>query len=82
MLCVSFAEFAARRRRGQDCFLLALPVKKHFSRSERASAASAMSEVQIYFLEPSAAGLKSRYAPLAQLVEHLTLNQGVQGSSP
>ena len=22
------------------------------------------------------------YAPLAQLVEHLTLNQGVQGSSP
>ena len=25
--------------------------------------------------------LKS-YAPLAQLVEHLTLNQGVQGSSP
>ena len=23
-----------------------------------------------------------RYAPLAQLVEHLTLNQGVQGSSP
>ena len=26
--------------------------------------------------------LKSSYAPLAQLVEHLTLNQGVQGSSP
>ena len=24
----------------------------------------------------------SPYAPLAQLVEHLTLNQGVQGSSP
>ena len=24
----------------------------------------------------------STYAPLAQLVEHLTLNQGVQGSSP
>ncbi len=24
----------------------------------------------------------TRYAPLAQLVEHLTLNQGVQGSSP
>ena len=24
----------------------------------------------------------NRYAPLAQLVEHLTLNQGVQGSSP
>ena len=24
----------------------------------------------------------SIYAPLAQLVEHLTLNQGVQGSSP
>ena len=24
----------------------------------------------------------ARYAPLAQLVEHLTLNQGVQGSSP
>ena len=23
-----------------------------------------------------------RNAPLAQLVEHLTLNQGVQGSSP
>ena len=23
-----------------------------------------------------------QYAPLAQLVEHLTLNQGVQGSSP
>ena len=23
-----------------------------------------------------------RYAPLAQLVEHLTLNQGVHGSSP
>ena len=23
-----------------------------------------------------------RHAPLAQLVEHLTLNQGVQGSSP
>ena len=23
-----------------------------------------------------------KYAPLAQLVEHLTLNQGVQGSSP
>ena len=25
---------------------------------------------------------QKRYAPLAQLVEHLTLNQGVQGSSP
>ena len=25
---------------------------------------------------------RSTYAPLAQLVEHLTLNQGVQGSSP
>ena len=25
---------------------------------------------------------KFTYAPLAQLVEHLTLNQGVQGSSP
>ena len=25
---------------------------------------------------------ESVYAPLAQLVEHLTLNQGVQGSSP
>ena len=25
---------------------------------------------------------RHRYAPLAQLVEHLTLNQGVQGSSP
>ena len=25
---------------------------------------------------------KNEYAPLAQLVEHLTLNQGVQGSSP
>ena len=24
----------------------------------------------------------TEYAPLAQLVEHLTLNQGVQGSSP
>ena len=24
----------------------------------------------------------ARYAPLAQLVEHLTLNQGVPGSSP
>ena len=23
-----------------------------------------------------------QYAPLAQLVEHLTLNQGVHGSSP
>jgi len=23
-----------------------------------------------------------RHAPLAQLVEHLTLNQGVRGSSP
>ena len=26
--------------------------------------------------------LNPEYAPLAQLVEHLTLNQGVQGSSP
>ena len=26
--------------------------------------------------------LRRRRAPLAQLVEHLTLNQGVQGSSP
>ena len=26
--------------------------------------------------------LHKRYAPLAQLVEHLTLNQGVPGSSP
>ena len=25
---------------------------------------------------------QTRFAPLAQLVEHLTLNQGVQGSSP
>ena len=25
---------------------------------------------------------RKKYAPLAQLVEHLTLNQGVQGSSP
>ena len=27
-------------------------------------------------------GVFKGYAPLAQLVEHLTLNQGVQGSSP
>ena len=27
-------------------------------------------------------GVFEGYAPLAQLVEHLTLNQGVQGSSP
>ena len=27
-------------------------------------------------------GVFEQYAPLAQLVEHLTLNQGVQGSSP
>ena len=27
-------------------------------------------------------GVLIGYAPLAQLVEHLTLNQGVQGSSP
>ena len=27
-------------------------------------------------------GVFKEYAPLAQLVEHLTLNQGVQGSSP
>ena len=27
-------------------------------------------------------GCVVQYAPLAQLVEHLTLNQGVQGSSP
>ena len=26
--------------------------------------------------------LKKKDAPVAQLVEHLTLNQGVQGSSP
>ena len=26
--------------------------------------------------------MKIKNAPLAQLVEHLTLNQGVQGSSP
>ncbi len=26
--------------------------------------------------------IEKMYAPLAQLVEHLTLNQGVQGSSP
>ena len=26
--------------------------------------------------------LRMSYAPLAQLVEHLTLNQGVHGSSP
>ena len=26
--------------------------------------------------------LEEKYAPLAQLVEHLTLNQGVPGSSP
>ena len=25
---------------------------------------------------------EAEYAPLAQLVEHLTLNQGVPGSSP
>ena len=25
---------------------------------------------------------RKRYAPLAQLAEHLTLNQGVQGSNP
>ena len=28
------------------------------------------------------AEVSTGYAPLAQLVEHLTLNQGVQGSSP
>ena len=27
-------------------------------------------------------GCVTQFAPLAQLVEHLTLNQGVQGSSP
>ena len=31
---------------------------------------------------PTFAPAKPRDAPVAQLVEHLTLNQGVQGSSP
>ena len=34
----------------------------------------------IYFV--GRAHAKHKNAPLAQLVEHLTLNQGVQGSSP
>ena len=41
--------------------------------------------VHFTFLIPSLfsfQGAQPRYAPLAQLVEHLTLNQGVQGSSP
>ena len=31
---------------------------------------------------PSVFNVLAGHAPLAQLVEHLTLNQGVQGSSP
>ena len=34
----------------------------------------------LFFVQFS--GCIEGYAPLAQLVEHLTLNQGVQGSSP
>jgi hypothetical protein len=55
----------------QVIFSRALPVKKYISRSERASAASAMSGAQEHFSEPSEAGLKNQHAPLAQLVEHL-----------
>ena len=134
-----------RRRSGERSviiFLPALPVKKYFSRSERAREARAMSAAQPLFFKAQRSGfeksictfssagrapayvlrtyakhdlnaamlppfgrnriawqksqvllsdgagrsgyplLQSLYAPLAQLVEHLTLNQGVQGSSP
>ena len=36
----------------------------------------------LYLLFVQFSGCVQQYAPLAQLVEHLTLNQGVQGSSP
>ena len=38
--------------------------------------------VIIYVLSLRETQQRHRNAPLAQLVEHLTLNQGVQGSSP
>ena len=43
-----------------------------------------MIPLALLFVSPlfSFQGVFERYAPLAQLVEHLTLNQGVQGSSP
>ena len=42
------------------------------------------SPFSLFFIFPFVqfSGCVEGYAPLAQLVEHLTLNQGVQGSSP
>ena len=38
--------------------------------------------VTLFGFEGAIERVSAIYAPLAQLVEHLTLNQGVQGSSP
>ena len=39
-------------------------------------------EQRALFSFEGAAKEETEYAPLAQLVEHLTLNQGVEGSNP
>ena len=41
-----------------------------------------VSEEEVSLFGFQGAGKGTLHAPLAQLVEHLTLNQGVQGSSP
>ena len=42
----------------------------------------AKKQTMVYNKYCSAVNNLNKYAPLAQLEEHLTLNQGVQGSSP
>ena len=39
-------------------------------------------EIMLFGFEGAIRNKSLGHAPLAQLVEHLTLNQGVQGSSP
>ena len=46
--------------------------------SEKKSAQNLLVTKKMYTFAPA----KTKNAPVAQLVEHLTLNQGVQGSSP
>ena len=51
-------------------------LKKHLHFKSSSPIITLASRIRNYFLT------QIEYAPLAQLVEHLTLNQGVQGSSP
>ena len=77
------------RTKGIKDGIIAYPIDRQQSQNHAPPAAPSnylkkVLDKSILFLYNRMCELKKtfQYAPLAQLAEHLTLNQGVQGSSP